>query len=338
MDRDRAPASPPGAPANPPGGGEGSRALPRDGRPVVATVGTFDGVHLGHRAVLREIVARARSQGGRSALVTFNPHPLHVVAPTRAPKLLTTPDEKKRLLAETGLDYAVFLAFTPELQQFSPRRFVQEVLLDGLGMTELVIGHDHGFGKGRAGNADVLRQIASKERFALDVVAPVNVAPAETGEPPVSSSSIRQALAEGRVTSANQALGRRYSLAGTVVRGHGRGRELGFPTANLCISEPEKLVPAPGIYACWTQVAGRRLMGALHVGPRPVFSDAQDTVEVHLLDFDGHLYGCHVEVELATFLRPVGDFESPAELTVQIAADVARTRRLLHDPRRMPHA
>lgn len=306
--------------------------LPRDGRPVVATVGTFDGVHLGHRAVLREIVARARSQGGRSALVTFDPHPLRVVVPTRAPKLLTTPDEKKRLLAETGLDYAVFLAFTPELQQYSPRRFVQEVLLGGLGMTELVIGHDHGFGKGRAGNADVLRQIASQERFALDVVAPVNVLPASAEEPPVSSSSIRQALGEGRVASANQALGRRYSLAGTVVRGHGRGRELGFPTANLCIAEPEKLVPAPGIYACWTQLASRRLMGALHVGPRPVFRDAQDAVEVHLLDFDGHLYGRRVEVELAAFLRPVGDFGSPAELTAQIAADVARTRRLLGGP------
>lgn len=296
---------------------------------MVATVGTFDGVHLGHRAVLQEIVARARSQGGRSVLVTFDPHPLRVVAPTRVPKLLTTPEEKKRLLAETGLDYAVFLAFTPELQQYSPRRFVQEVLLNGLGMTELVIGHDHGFGKDRAGTADLLRQIASQERFALDVVAPVNVTPAAAGELAVSSSSIRQALWEGHVASANQALGRRYSLAGTVVRGHGRGRELGFPTANLCVSDTEKLVPAPGIYACWTQVAGHRLMGALHVGPRPVFPDAQDAVEVHLLDFDGHLYGRHVEVELAAFLRPVRDFGSPTELTAQIATDVARTRRLL---------
>lgn len=302
-------------------------ALPRDGRPVVATVGAFDGVHLGHQAVVQEIVGRARSRGGRSVLVTFDPHPLRVVAPARAPKLLTTPGEKKRLLAETGLDYAVFLAFTPALKELSPQRFVQEVLLDGLGMTELVIGHDHGFGKGRAGDADVLRSIAAKGRFALEVTPPVRA-----GEAAVSSSFVRQALAAGRLAEANRALGRPYSLAGTVVRGHGRGREMGFPTANLRLSGPDKLVPAPGIYACWTEVAGRRLMGALHVGPRPVFPGAGESVEVHLLDFDGDVYGRRAELELAAFLRPVRDYRSPVDLAAQIAEDVGRTRRQLSGP------
>lgn len=306
--------------------GEGG-VLPRDGRPVIATVGTFDGVHLGHRAVVQEIVGRAHSRGGRSVLVTFDPHPLRVVAPARAPKLLTTPGEKKRLLAETGLDYAVFLAFTPALKEFSPRRFVREVLLDALGMTELVIGHDHGFGKGRAGNADVLREIAGQEGFALEVTPPVRA-----GEDTVSSSFVRQALATGRLADANRALGRPYSLTGAVVRGHGRGRELGFPTANLRVSDPDKLVPAPGVYACWTEVAGRRLMGALHVGPRPVFPTAGESVEVHLLDFDGDVYGRRAEVALVALLRPVRDYRSPKELAAQIAEDVRRTRQLLGCP------
>ena len=294
---------------------------------MVATVGTFDGVHVGHQAVVQEIVNRARSRGGRSVLVTFDPHPLRVVAPARAPKLLTTPGEKKRLLAETGLDYAVFLAFTPALKELSPQRFVQEVLLNGLGMTELVIGHDHGFGKGRAGDADVLRSIAAKGRFALEVTPPVRA-----GEAAVSSSFVRQALAAGRLAEANRALGRPYSLAGTVVRGHGRGREMGFPTANLRLSGPDKLVPAPGIYACWTEVAGRRLMGALHVGPRPVFPGAGESVEVHLLDFDGDVYGRRAELELAAFLRPVRDYRSPVDLAAQIAEDVGRTRQQLSGP------
>ncbi len=302
-------------------------ALPRDGLPVVATVGAFDGVHVGHQAVVQEIVDRARSRGGRSVLVTFDPHPLRVVAPARAPKLLTTPGEKKRLLAETGLDYAVFLAFTPALKELSPQRFVQEVLLDGLGMTELVIGHDHGFGKGRAGDADVLRRIAAKGRFELEVTPPVRA-----GEAAVSSSFVRQALSAGRLAEANRALGRPYSLAGTVVQGHGRGREMGFPTANLRLSGPDKLVPAPGIYACWTEVAGRRLMGALHVGPRPVFPGAGESVEVHLLDFEGEIYGRRAELELAAFLRPVRDYRSPVDLAAQIAEDVGRTRRQLGCP------
>ena len=300
------------------------RALPRDGRPVVATVGTFDGVHLGHRAVLQEIVARARSRGGRSVLVTFDPHPLRVVAPARAPKLLTTPREKKRLLAETGLDYAVFLAFTPALQEYSPRRFVRKVLLDGLGMTELVIGHDHGFGKGRSGNADVLREIAAAEGFGLDVVAAV-----AAGDATVSSSTVRRAVAEGRVGDAARALGRPYSVSGRVVRGDGRGRLLGFPTANVHVAEEDKLTPGAGIYACWASTGSVRVMGALHVGPRPTFPGASDTLEVFLLEFDGQLYGETLRLELVEKLRPVAAFPSERALAEQMREDVAQARSCL---------
>ncbi len=319
-------------------------AAPRPGRPrpdlpfgdgpVVVTVGTFDGVHRGHWRVLAEIRARARARGGASVLVTFEPHPLRVVRPEAAPDLLTTVDEKKAILAESGIDYAVFLPFTPQLRNYSPRRFVHEVLLAGLGASELVIGYNHGFGRGRSGDADTLRAIADEAGFRLDVVTAL-----EAGGRPVSSSSIRGALADGRLDDANRGLGRLYSIEGVVERGHGRGRTLGFPTANLRIAGEHKLVPAPGVYACWAAVAGASppgsgadgpsLMGALHVGPRPVFAGAGDSVEIHLLDFEGDIYGRRLRVELAKRLRPVADFPSAAALAVRMRQDVARAREAL---------
>lgn len=294
--------------------------LPRDGRPVVATVGTFDGVHLGHQQVIRQVARQAADLGGRSVLVTFDPHPLQVVRPSQAPKLLTTPDEKKPLLAALGLDHAVFLPFTPELQSRSPRRFVQEFLLDGVEMSRLVVGHDHGFGRGRAGNAELLGRIAGEEGFELDVVEPVR-----SEGTPVSSSAIRRALAEGRLSDANRALGRPYSMTGKVVRGDGRGSELGYPTANLRFPD-DKLVPAAGIYACWAVTPAGRFPGALHVGPRPAFPGAEDTVEVHVLDFAGDLYGQQLTLELDSYVRPVAAFSDPRSLAEQIGRDVKQVR------------
>jgi len=290
----------------------------------MVTVGTFDGVHVGHRAILAEISARAVAAGGRSALVTFDPHPMQVIEPSRAPGLLTTLSEKKLLLAESGLDYAVVLAFTPLLRQYSPERFVKEVLLDGLGMTELVIGHDHGFGKGRSGNAETLRSIAAQEGFALDVVGPVRAGGAK-----VSSSAIRKALAEGSVRDANRLLGRRYSIAGTVVRGDGRGRGLGFPTANLSVAKDGKLLPREGVYACWATLAQGRFMGAMHIGERPVFPGASTAVEVHLLDWEGDAYGTAIDVALVEYVRPVAAFGSVPGLVAQMRKDVRQCRQIL---------
>ena len=309
--------------------------LPPGDVPIVATVGTFDGVHRGHRSVLREIRARAAACGGRSALVTFEPHPLRVVRPEAAPDLLTTAGEKRALLAEIGLDYAVFLPFTQTLRNYSPRRFVHEVLLAGLGTTELVIGYNHGFGRDRSGDAETLRAIAAEAGFRLDVVRPL-----AAGGRPVSSSSIRRALVDGRLEEANRGLGRPYALEGVVERGRGRGKALGFPTANLRVSGAHKLVPASGVYACWVVVSdtpglGRGLhplMGALHIGPRPVFPGAGDSVEVHLLDFEGDLYGRDLRLELARRLRPVEDFPSAKALVAQMREDVARAREILESP------
>ena len=291
---------------------------------MVVTVGTFDGVHRGHWRVLEEIGARAAARGGRSVLVTFEPHPLKIVRPEAAPELLTTAEEKKEVLAGSRLDYVVFLAFTPELREYSPRRFVTEILVGGLGMSELVIGYDHGFGRGRSGDVNTLRTIGAELGFAVDVVEAVHA-----GDDAISSSSIRRALAEGRPADANRGLGRPYSLAGTVVRGDGRGRELGFPTANLLIHGTDKLIPAEGIYACHATVPEGRFMGALHIGDRPTFAGAGAAVEVFLLDFDGELYGCEVRLDLIERLRPVAAFGSAAGLARQMRADVSRAREVL---------
>lgn len=303
---------------------DGVSGLPRDDRPVVVSVGTFDGVHRGHWRVLEEIGARAAARGGRSVLVTFEPHPLKIVRPEAAPKLLTTAEEKKEVLAGSRLDYVVFLAFTPELREYSPRRFVTEILVGGLGMSELVIGYDHGFGRGRSGDVNTLRTIGAELGFAVDVVEAVHA-----GDDAISSSSIRRALAEGRPADANRGLGRPYSLTGTVVRGDGRGRELGFPTANLRVHGAEKLIPAEGIYACYAMVPAGRFMGALHIGSRPTFPGTGAAVEVYLLDFDGELYGCEVRLDLIERLRPVAAFGSAAGLARQMRADVSQTREVL---------
>lgn len=298
--------------------------LPTDGRPAVVTVGTFDGVHLGHWAVLQEIVARAKARGGRSILVTFEPHPLKVVRPSEAPRLLTTAREKREILAESGLEYAVFLAFTPALREMPPGRFVREILLAKLGMAELVIGYDHGFGKGRSGDVDTLREIARKEGFTVDVVEPVEV----DGERP-SSSAVRKALDSGDLVRAREALGRHYALRGTVVKGEGRGRDLGFPTANLRVEGEDKLIPAPGIYAVRVHHRAGESMGALHIGPRPTFPGSPPTVEVFLLDFEGDLYGQVLRLDFVERLRPVEPFESVEGLVRQMTRDVEQVRAVL---------
>lgn len=297
-------------------------ALPSD-RGTVATVGTFDGVHLGHWRVLQEIGARARETGRRSVLVTFDPHPLRVVRPDAAPPLLTTPLEKKEILAESGLDFAVFVSFTKTLSRYEPRRFVEEILLERLRVEELVIGYDHGFGRDRTGDADTIRTMGRELGFAVDVVAPVQ---AEGGS--ISSSRIRQAIQEKRLREARACLGRPYAVRGVVVRGEGRGKGLGFPTANLRVTEPDKLVPPTGVYAVRGVLrGGMSHPGALHIGPRPTFKGSPPTIELHLIDFEGDLYGEEIRVEMVEHLRDVRPFDGVEALVAQLRTDVAAAAR-----------
>ncbi|HEX2188698.1 MAG TPA: bifunctional riboflavin kinase/FAD synthetase [Longimicrobiaceae bacterium] len=297
--------------------------IPADGRGSIVTVGTFDGVHRGHWEVLQEIVRRAERTGRRSVLATFHPHPLRVVRPQDAPQLLTTPAEKREVLAESGLQYAVFLPFTPTLREYPARRFVEEILIGRLRMEELVIGYDHGFGRGREGGVDTLREIGAELGFAVDVVEAVG-----NGEP-YSSSKIRRALAEGDVAAAARGLGRPYSLEGTVVEGDRLGRTLGFPTANLHVGDPEKMLPLEGIYAVRGWVGGEPLPGLLHLGPRPALGSDEPRVELYLLDWSGDLYGRRVRVDFTARIRGVMSFDSVDGLVEQMRRDEEAGRSVL---------
>ncbi len=302
--------------ATPGGAGGGlSAALPVPGGTVV-TVGSFDGVHRGHLAVLREIAARAGATGRASLLVTFEPHPMEVVNPGAAPPLITTPEERREVLAQTALDYVAILRFDDRLRALAPEAFVGEVLRGRFGMRELVIGEDHGFGRGRAGDVALLRDLGARDGFGVDVV-PAVVDPVAG---PVSSTRIRSAVAGGDLALAATLLGRRFTLAARVVPGAGRGRGIGVPTANLAVPA-RKLLPPDGVYAVWVEHRGGRVGGMLNQGPRPTVGEAGRTVEVHLFGVDGDLYGAWLKVEWVAHLREVRRFASLEALRDQLEQD-----------------
>jgi riboflavin kinase / FMN adenylyltransferase len=293
--------------------------LPQDHPGTVVTVGTFDGVHRGHWEVLGALRARADQVGLPAVLVTFHPHPLRVVRPDHAPRLLTTPVEKKEILAESGLDYAVFLPFNEALRGYSPRRFVEEILIGRLRMKHLVIGYDHGFGHGRSGDADTLRQIGGSLGFDVHVISALRSDGAA-----ISSSRIRKALADGLVHDAALALGRPYSLRGPVVRGDGRGSSLGFPTANIHVPDDDKLLPLAGVYAVTATLRNGVFRGVLHLGPRPMFQGSPPSIELHILDFHGDLYGEEIRVDFCTRLRDIHRYATIPELVEAIRQDCQR--------------
>jgi riboflavin kinase/FMN adenylyltransferase len=292
--------------------------LPPDVDGTVVTVGTFDGVHLGHLAVLREIAARARAAGRHSLLVTFEPHPLEVVNPQAAPLLLTTGPERREVLAQTELDYAAFLRFDRTLAGYEPERFVREILLGRCRMRELVIGHDHGFGRGRSGDVETLTRLGASDGFAVDIVGPV-----EVGGHAVSSTAIRRSVAGGDLGTARRLLGRPYTLSGRVVPGAGRGRTLGVPTINVGGVPDRKLLPPDGVYAAIVEWRNGRAGGMLNQGPRPTFGESGRSLEVNLFGVDEDLYGQWVRVEWVERLREVREFASAAALREQLERDRA---------------
>ncbi|HSL72679.1 MAG TPA: bifunctional riboflavin kinase/FAD synthetase [Longimicrobiales bacterium] len=299
-------------------------------RSAVVTVGTFDGVHRGHRAVLDALLDTARRRGRQSVVVTFDPHPLYVVRPQTAPRLLTTTAELLELLHASAVNLVAIVPFNAELAAFPPRRFVEQVLLAHFGLEHLVIGYDHGFGKDRSGDVTTLQEIGRELDFGVTVVPHTDL-----DDQPISSTRIRRLLQGGEVRQAAAALGRAYSLCGTVVRGDGRGRALGFPTANLHIAEPEKLLPADGIYAVRATIQGESAPrdAVLHLGERPTFESAAASVEVFILDFEGDLYGKTIRVEFCTRVRDVERFDSLEALVEAMDGDVSDARRALASSR-----
>ena len=298
-------------------------SLPEGARETVVTVGTFDGVHLGHRKVLDEIARRARRSGTRSVLVTFEPHPLEVVNPQAAPPLLTLREEREEILAQSELDILAVLVFTRELSQYTPEQFV-ELLVNRFRMRELVIGYDHGFGRGRTGDVELLRSLGAQSGFLVDVVDAVTV----DGRA-VSSTAARRAVAGGDLALAQRLLGRRYSLNGEVVHGAGRGRQIGYRTINLAVSNPRKLLPPEGVYAVWAEWAGGAGGGMMHLGPRPTFGETDRSLEVHLLDSSADLYGAQVKVSWVKRLRDVMRFPTADALKAQLDKDFSAARAAL---------
>ena len=291
--------------------------------PVVVTVGSFDGVHLGHRRVLEEIAQRARRAERRSVLVTFEPHPLEIVNPAAAPPLLTVPAERREILAQSDLDLVLLLRFTDELSHYSPEQFIR-LLMAQLDVRELVIGEDHGFGRGRTGDVALLRQLGRELGFTVDLVEPVRV----DGRP-VSSSLIRRAVAGGDLAAAQRLLGRPYSMAGQVVAGAGRGRRVGYRTINLKPPDHRKLLPPDGVYAVQVEWGRQSAGGMMHLGPRPTFGEHERSLEVHLLDLDAGLYGIEVKLAWVSRLRDVMQFPSAEALKRQLDNDFAAARAAL---------
>jgi len=293
---------------------------------AVVTVGTFDGLHRGHQQVLAEVVGRARAGGLTSVLVLCDPHPLEVVNPAAAPKLLTLAAEKQDLLADAGkgLDRVVVLPFTREVAELSPEEFIRRLRAEHA-LQQLVLGYDHAFGRGRSGDEALVRRLGAAEGFDVAVVDAVR----ENGQP-ISSTLIRNAVAHGDLESAARWLGRPYGVLGQVVPGAGRGRTIGVPTINLAPPDARKLLPPDGVYAVWVWWRGTRYGGMMNQGARPTFAEQGRTLEVHLFDFAGDLYGETVRVEWVERLRDVQAFPSREALVAQLERDRQAARASLN--------
>ncbi len=292
------------------------------GRSVV-TVGTFDGVHRGHRHVIDGAVRRARETGATSVVLTFHPHPMSVVRPDKAPMNVATLGHRLAMLEEEGVDATLVLPFTRDLSQQSPEDFVAEVLVAALHAAEVHVGANFRFGHRAAGTVDTLRELAPAYGFEVRVVDLVG------GEPRWSSTAVREQLAAGDVAGAAEVLGRPHRVEGPVVEGDKRGRDLGYPTANLEVDE-HAAVPADGVYAGWLRLAtGERMPAAISIGTNPTFGGTTRRVEAYVLDRDDlELYGEHVALDFAERLRDTLRFDGVEPLLAQMADDVRRTREL----------
>src|SRR4051812_23994704 len=320
----------------------GLDAVPAGFGPCVVTIGTFDGVHRGHQAVLASVVGVARRRGVPAVAVTFDPHPRAVLRPESAPPVLTTAEDRLRLMEAAGLDAVLLIAFTPEFAQWSPERFVREVFVDTLHAQAVVVGRDTRFGHRNSGDLATLRELGEKLGFEVEVIEEFGPADARDGRR-WSSSWVRELLAEGDVAGAAAILGRPHRVVGVVVHGDHRGRELGYPTANLS-QDAVGQIPADGVYAGRlvrpTLPPGAPdavLPAAISVGTNPTFDGTRRRVEAYVLDRDDlDLYGERVAVEFVERLRATVRFDGVPALIEQMGADVARSRKVLGAPEPTP--
>jgi riboflavin kinase / FMN adenylyltransferase len=289
---------------------------------AVVTIGNFDGVHLGHREIFRRLKSAARLIDGVSVVITFHPHPLHVIDPSRRLTLINTLDEKITLIEASGVDYLIVIPFTQEFASIDAADFVEKILVARIGMKKIIIGYDYAFGKGRVGNSRMLESLGKKLLFEVEELSPIN-----TGDTVYSSSLVRKMIREGKVSDVVRFLGRHFSLAGYVVHGAHRGKTLGFPTAN--ISTDKELLPADGVYAVKVKIDDRLYDAACNIGSNPTFGTAPVSIEVFILDFSMELYDSEIRVYFIERIREEKRFRSVEELKEAIADDVARCRLIL---------
>lgn len=287
------------------------------------TIGNFDGVHLGHQLLFEEVVQRAARCGGTSVAMTFDPHPLQILRPDGI-KLISTCDQKAELIEHAGLDVLVIIPFSMKFAGISADFFVDEILLQTIGVKELVIGYDYAFGKGRGGNIDFLKNQGEEKGFSVTVVEAHY-----ENDMLVSSTKVRELVSEGRMADARVLLGRYYQIRGEVQLGKQRGgKEIGFPTANLHIDR-EDLIPKMGVYVCQVICEGKCYGGVLNIGVNPTFGEERLVAETHIFDFDQDIYGKPIKVNLLRFLRGEQKFSGIAELSTQIAKDVEQAKEIL---------
>jgi riboflavin kinase / FMN adenylyltransferase len=296
-------------------------------RKPVVTIGTFDGVHLGHQKVIARLREIAGSHGGESVIFTFYPHPRLITAPEEISlRLLTTLEEKKKLFEQSGIDHLIIFPFTKEFSQLTYSEFVEQILVEKMQTHCLVVGYDHRFGKNREGGFEYLQNCADKFGFEIEKLEVLLV-----DEAHVSSTHVREALEKGDVALANKFLGYRFTLHGKVVEGQRVGRKLGFPTANIEASDPHKLIPGYGVYAVEVLLSGKKYGGMLNIGSRPTFNKNADnrSIEVHIFDFSGDIYNKEITLVFAGKIRNEQKFSGVEALTEQLKKDKIEALKIL---------
>lgn len=293
---------------------------------TIVTIGTFDGVHLGHQKILEQLISDAQNRGKKSVLLTFFPHPRMVLQKDVQIELINTIEEKAKLLEKMGLDYLIIHPFSREFSRMTALDFVRDILVNQLKTSKLVIGYDHHFGKNREGNIDQLREYSPLYGFDIDEISAQDI-----DNVSISSTKIRRALHDGNLKTANQFLGYHFTINGTVVNGKQLGGKIGFPTANIHVKESYKLIPKTGVYIVRSNMNGKTINGMMNIGYRPTVDGKHQTIEVHFFDFDEDLYGQKLSIELCYFLREEQKFDSVEDLIAQLKKDKAQSLQFLAD-------
>lgn len=288
------------------------------------SIGSFDGVHLGHQALIKKLVLGAQENHSSATIITFYPHPAVILRKQETPFYLTSPDERALLLAKFDVEYVITLPFDNNMASLSATEFIQ-TLSKQINQKKILVGSDFALGKNRLGNVNFLREIGNKLGFQVEIIPPILV-----NNEKVSSSKIRSLLTQGEIDHASQMLGRNYSIRGSVAHGDGRGKKLGIPTANLNIWS-EQLIPAWGIYATWVRLGNQKYPAATNIGVRPTFktNNPVPLIEAHIIDFNENIYSAELELEFVKRLRPEQHFVSPEALVKQMQIDIQDTREVL---------